>query len=78
MGYFYVNHAQHLNMHKANGFYGLLYCYFCSNQIIFIGLRSSKDYYKRSRDGVGIWKGSSVYELLRGSMCAKGMGCGRR
>ncbi len=31
-----------------------------SNQIIFIGLRSSKDYYKRPRGGVGIWEGSFV------------------
>ncbi len=29
-----------------------------SNQIIFIGLRSSKDYYKRPGGGVGIWEGS--------------------
>ncbi len=29
-----------------------------SNQIIFIGLRSSKDYYKRPGGGVGIWGGS--------------------
>ncbi len=49
-----------------------------SNQIIFIGLRSSKDYYKRPGGGVGIWEGSLGCELLRGSMCAEGMGCGRR
>ncbi len=49
-----------------------------SNQIIFIGLRSSKDYYKRPGGGVGIWEGSLGCEFLRGWMCAKGMGCGRR
>ncbi len=47
-----------------------------SNQIIFIGLRSSKDYYKRLRSGASIWKGSLGCEFLRGSMCAEGMGCG--
>ncbi len=49
-----------------------------SNQIIFIGLRISKDYYKRPGGGVGVWKGSVRCEFLRGSMCAEGMGCGRR
>ncbi len=49
-----------------------------SNQIIFIGLRSSKDYYTRPGGGVGIWEGSLGCEFLRGSMCAEGMGCGRR
>ncbi len=49
-----------------------------SNQIIFIGLRSSKYYYKRPGGGVGIWEGSLGCEFLRGSMCAEGMGCGRR
>ncbi len=49
-----------------------------SNQIIFIGLRSSKDYYKRPGGGVGIWEGSLGCEFLRGWMCAEGMGCGRR
>ncbi len=29
-----------------------------SNQIIFIGLRSSKDYDKRPGGGVGTWEGS--------------------
>ncbi len=29
-----------------------------SNQIIFIGLRSSTDYYNRPGGGVGIWEGS--------------------
>ncbi len=48
-----------------------------SNQIIFIGLRSSKDYYKRLGGGVGIWEGSSGCEFLRGWMSAEGMGCGR-
>ncbi len=42
-----------------------------SNQIIFIGLRSSKDYYIRPGGGVGIWEGSLGCEFLRGSMCAK-------
>ncbi len=45
-----------------------------SNQIIFIGLRSSKDYYKRPRDGVGMWEGSLGCEFLREQMCAEGMG----
>ncbi len=49
-----------------------------SNYIIFIGLRSSKDYYKPPGGGVGIWEGSLGCEFLRGSMCAEGMGCGRR
>ncbi len=44
-----------------------------SNQIIFIGLRSSKDYNKRPGGGVGIWEGSLGCEFLRGSMCAEGM-----
>ncbi len=48
------------------------------NQIIFIGLRSNKDYYKRPGGGVGIWEGSLGCEFLRGSMCAEGIGCGRR
>ncbi len=47
---------------------------FKSNQIIFIGLWSSKDYYKRPGGGVGIWDGSLGCEFLRGSMCAEGMG----
>ncbi len=46
---------------------------FKSNQIIFIGLRSSKDYYKRPGGGVGIWEGSLGCEFF-----AEGMGCGRR
>ncbi len=49
-----------------------------SNQIIFTGLRSSKDYYKLPGGGVGIWEGSLGCEFLRGWMCAEGMGCGRR
>ncbi len=48
-----------------------------SNQIIFIGLRSSKDYYKRPRCGVGTRKGPVGCAFLRGSMCAEGRGCGR-
>ncbi len=51
---------------------------FKSNQIIFIGLRSSKDYYTRPRGGVGIWAGSLGCKFLLGWMCAEGMGCGRR
>ncbi len=43
-------------------------------QIIFIGLRSSKDYYKRPGGGVGIWEGSLRCDFLRGKMCAEGMG----
>ncbi len=49
-----------------------------SNQIVFIGLRSSNDYNKRPGGGVRIWEGSFGCELLRGSMCAEGMCCGRR
>ncbi len=49
-----------------------------SNQISFIVQRSSKDYYKRPGGGVGLWEGLLGYEFLRGSMCAEGMGCGRR
>ncbi len=37
-----------------------------SNEIIFIGLRSSKDYYKRPGGGVGIWEGTLGCEFLRG------------
>ncbi len=48
------------------------------NQIIFIGLRSSKYYYKRPGSGVGIWEGSLGCKFLRGSMCVEGMGCGMR
>ncbi len=48
------------------------------NQVIFIGLRSSKCYYRRPGGGAGIWEGSFRCEFLRGSMCAEGMGCGRR
>ncbi len=51
---------------------------FKSNQIIFIGLRSSKDYCKRPGSGVGIWEGSLECEFLRVSICAEGIGCGRR
>ncbi len=50
---------------------------FKSNQIIFIGLRKSKDCYKRPGGGVGISEGSLGCEFLRGLMCAEGMGCGR-
>ncbi len=39
----------------------------------FIGLWSSKDYYKRPGGGVGIWEGSLGCEFLHGSMCAEGM-----
>ncbi len=35
-----------------------------SNQIIFIGLRSSKNYYKRPGGGVGIWEGSLGREFF--------------
>ncbi len=50
-----------------------------SNQIIFIGLRSSKDYYKRPGGGGGVYiKGNMGLIFLRGSMCADGMGCKRR
>ncbi len=50
-----------------------------SNQIIFIGLRSSKDYYKRPGGVAGVYgKGHLGVRFLRGWMCAEGMGCGRR
>ncbi len=49
-----------------------------SNQIIFIGLRNSKNYYKRPGGDVGIWEGSLGFEFMLGWMCAEGMGCGRR
>ncbi len=49
-----------------------------SNQIIFIGLRSSKNYFKRPGGGVGIWEGSLGCEFLLRWMCAEGMGCGGR
>ncbi len=52
--------------------------HFKSNQISFIGLRSSKDYYKRPSGGVSIWEESLGWEFLRRSTCAEGMGCGRR
>ncbi len=42
-----------------------------SSQSIFIGLRSSIDYYKRPRGGVGIREGSLGCEFLRVSMCAE-------
>ncbi len=50
-----------------------------SNQIIFIGLRSSKDYYNRPGGVLGAYgKGHSGVRFLHESMCAEGMGCGRR
>ncbi len=49
-----------------------------SNQIIFIGLRSSEDCYKLPGGNVSVWEGSLGCEFLHGSMCAEGMGCGRR
>ncbi len=50
-----------------------------SNQIIFIGVRSSKDYYKRLGGVAGVYrKGHLGVSFLCGSMCAEGMGCERR
>ncbi len=50
-----------------------------SNQITFIGLRSSKDYYKRPGGVAGVYgKGHLGVSFLHGSMCAEGMGCERR
>ncbi len=47
-----------------------------SNQIIFIGLRGSKDNYKRPGGVAGVYgKGHLGVSFLRGSMCAEGMGC---
>ncbi len=44
-----------------------------------IGLRSSKDYYRRPGGVVGVYgKGHLVGSFLRGSMCLEGMGCERR
>ncbi len=52
---------------------------FYSNQIIFIGLRGSKDYYKRPGGGCGgIWEGHLGVRFLRVSMCVEGMGCEKR
>ncbi len=52
---------------------------FYSNQIIFIGLRGSKDYYKRPGGVVGVYgKGYLSVRLLRVSMCVEGMGCEKR
>ncbi len=42
----------------------LRFCGMFSNQIIFIGLRSSKNYYKRPGGGVGIWEGSLGCEFF--------------
>ncbi len=49
-----------------------------SSQMIFIGSRSSKDYYKQPGGGVGVKEGSLGCEFLRRLRCAEGMGCGRR
>ncbi len=49
-----------------------------SNQIIFIGLWSSKNCLKRPGGGVCICEGSLGCAFLRGSRCAEGMGFGRR
>ncbi len=50
-----------------------------SNQIIFIGLRSSKDYYKRPGGVAGVHgKGHLGVSFFSGSMCAEGMGCESR
>ncbi len=47
-----------------------------SNEIIFNGLRSSKDYYKRPGGVVGVYgKGHLGVSFFRGSICAEGMGC---
>ncbi len=53
---------------------------FIANHIIFIGPRSSKDYYKRPGGVVGVYiKGHlGMNFFLRRPMCAEGMGCGRR
>ncbi len=45
-----------------------------SNQIIFIGLQSSRVYYKRPGGGACVWEGSLGCEFLRRWMCAEGMG----
>ncbi len=43
-----------------------------ANQIIFIGLRSSKDFYRRPSGVVGVCgKGHFGVNFLRGSMCAR-------
>ncbi len=50
-----------------------------SNQIIFVGPRSSKNYYKRLGGVAGIsGKGHLGVRFLRGSLYAEGMGCERR
>ncbi len=49
-----------------------------SNQLIFIGLRSSKHYYKRPGGSLGIWEGSLGCGLLHVLMCAEGVACASR
>ncbi len=49
------------------------------NQLIFIGLQSSKNYYNRPVGVVEVHgKGHLGVSFLRGSMFAEGMGCERR
>ncbi len=50
-----------------------------SNQIIFIGIRSSEDYYEQPDGVVRVYgKGHLGGRFLRGSMCAEGISCERR
>ncbi len=60
----------------ARGAESIYFEFIKSNQIVFIGLRRTKDKYPRPGGGVGIWEGSLGCEFLLGGMCAEGMGCG--
>ncbi len=72
MGHYYVAKAK--KMSARRNFIPLQ-----SNQIIFIGLRRIKDYYKRPRGVEGVYgEGQLGVSFLRGSLCAEGMGCERR
>ncbi len=58
--------------YKGNGQFKL-------NQIIFIGIRSSEDYYEQPGGVVGVYgKGHLSVSFLRGLMCVEGIGCERR
>ncbi len=53
-------------MNRLDGLGGVqdVNAYVKSNQIILIGLRSSKNYYKRAGGCVGIWEGSLGCEFF--------------
>ncbi len=58
-----VHRSTRFILFYSNAFYSRV-VNFKSNQIIFIGLRSSKDYYTRPGGGVGIWEGSLGCEFF--------------